>query len=105
MVKNNGKEYFINFLASIAINLGLMVLYYYLHAKQSFLPGLDIPRFTTVTVVFTAFFAGLISYFRHKEKSDVHGAVFICTVVGFLGAFIGSVGGAAIAANLFGKMS
>ncbi len=104
-MKNNGKEFFITFLASIAINLGLMVLYYYLHAKHGFMPGLDIPRFTTVTVVFTAFFAGLICYFRHKEKSDVHGAVFLCTVIGLLGAFIGSVGGAVTAANLFGKIS
>ena len=76
-MKNNGKEYFINFLSSIAINLGLMVLYYYLHAKQGFLPGLDIPRFTTVTVVFTAFFAGLISYFRHKEKMSTVQCLFV----------------------------
>ena len=88
------------FLTSLAADLGITALYYYLHTNKGFMPSFDIARFTTVAVVMTAFVAGLICYFRHKKKDDVYGAVFLSTLISFAGSFIGSISGAVLAANM-----
>jgi hypothetical protein len=103
LLKNNGKELFIAFIGSMAANLGLMVIYYYLHIKQEMFSEFDIPRFTTVAIVLTPVIAGLICYARNKKKDDASGAVIAVCLLSFAAAFVGCISGAALAAGVFGK--
>lgn len=103
MLKNNGKELFTAFIGALLINLVLMVIYYYLHIKQKMFGGFDVPRFTTVATVLTPVVAGIICYARHKKKDDTIEAVIAVALISLAAAFIGSIGGAVIAAGIFGK--
>ena len=83
-------------------NIALMMIFYYLNVKQNMFAQLDVPRFTTVAVVFTPVVAGIICYARHKKKDDTAGAVIAVALITLAAAFIGSVCGAAMAAAAFG---
>ncbi len=103
MLKNNGKEFFIAFIGALLANIALMMIYYYMHIKQSMFPQFDIPRFTTVAIVLTPVAAGIICYARHSKKDDTAGAVAAVALITLAAAFVGSVCGAAMAAGVFGK--
>ncbi len=103
MLNKNGKEYLTAFIGSAIINLVLMMIYYYLHVKQGVFSGFDIPRYTTVAIVLTPVIAGVICYFRHKKDDDRTGLIFPVALISFAAAFLGSILGAVIAANIFGK--
>ena len=105
MLKNNGKEYFIAFCASVIANIAVMVLFYYLHAKQGLFASLDVARFTSIAVVMTPLIAGIVCYARHRKKDDTINAVIAVALLSFAAAFVGCVGGAAIAAGAFGKLT
>ncbi|MBO5577031.1 MAG: hypothetical protein IKH90_03880 [Ruminococcus sp.] len=100
MLKKNRKELFIAFAASVLGDLVLMMVYYYLHNKQGVFPEFDIARATTVAIVLTAFIAGIICYVRHKKDDNPAGITMIAALCSFAGAFIGSVSGTVIAANI-----
>ncbi len=104
-MKNNGKEFFIAFFGSLAANVGLMILFYYLHAKQGMFGGIDVARFTSIAIVITPLIAGIVCYARHKQKDDRTGAVAAVALMSFAAAFMGCICGAMIAANLFGKIN
>ena len=105
MLKNNSKEYFIAFCASVIANIAVMVLFYYLHAKQGLFASLDVARFTSIAVVMTPLIAGIVCYARHRKKDDTINAVIAVSLISFAAAFAGCVAGAAIAASAFGKLT
>ena len=102
-MKNNGKELLIAAIGSLIANLGLMMIYYFLHIKQGLFSGFDIPRYTTVATVLTPVIAGLICYARHRKKDDTSGAVIAVGLLSFAAAFVGCISGAALAVSVFGK--
>lgn len=82
-----------------------MILFYYLHVKQEMFAGLDVARYTSVMIVLTAIVAGIVCYVKSKKKDGTTGAIISVSLISFVAAFAGCVSGAAIAANLFGKIS
>ena len=105
LLKNNGKEFFITFIITAIVNLLCMMIYYYLRKNGIMFQSFDVARFTTVAIVFTAVAVAIIGAVRHKKKKNTFEVVTICTLISLVSSFIGSVGGAVISANLFGRIT
>ena len=105
LLKNNSKEIFTAFFGSLVANIGLMMIYFYLHKNHGLFEGLDVARYTSIAVVITPLITGIICYARHKNKDDSVGAVITVSLISLAAAFIGCISGAVIAANIFGKMN
>ena len=105
LLKNNGKEFFITFIITALANVVCMMIYYYLRKNGIMFHTFDVARFTTVAIVFTAVVVAIIGAVRHKKKNNTFEVVTVCTLISLVSSFIGSVGGAVISANLFGRIT
>ena len=105
LLKNHGKEFFITLMITIAANLACMMVFFYLRKNGIMFREFDIARYTTIAVVFSAVIVCIIGIARHKKKNDTFEVVTLSTLISLVGSFIGSVSGAVISANIFGKIT
>jgi NADH:ubiquinone oxidoreductase subunit 2 (subunit N) len=90
---------------TIAANLACMMVFFYLRKNGIMFREFDIARYTTIAVVFSAVIVCIIGIARHKKKDDTFEVVTLSTLISLVGSFIGSVSGAVISANIFGKIT